>query len=382
MEFDLPRGNPTAKLGRNDLCWCRSGKKYKRCHLNRSEEKRLSLYEVQEVTRRTQAKKKCQHPLAGKGFCNAIIAAHTIQRSTSLRKLVDSSNHVMSFSPTSKHHEIDLKRIGWKEASTFPGFCSFHDNQTFRPLEYYKFEGTEEQCFLIGYRAICHEVNQKRNALEVYGFLRANGDRGLNIEEQTQKQSMYLPLEAGTLKGLKEFTAIKSWMDADLLSKDYSKWSRMIISFKGDLCVATAGVVSPNRGLDGRNLQTLHETVAQQQPLLIGIVATDVGGEIVLIWRTGEAAPRAFIDDLLSLPSNNLSNVMVQVIFAYIGNTYFSHKWWTSLSEANRSKLANLARMTNAYYTEFVYSTGRFVHWDDIKVKVTEGICSRTIIGN
>ncbi|MCD6586075.1 MAG: SEC-C domain-containing protein [Desulfobacteraceae bacterium] len=24
---------PTPKLGRNDLCWCGSGKKYKKCHM-------------------------------------------------------------------------------------------------------------------------------------------------------------------------------------------------------------------------------------------------------------------------------------------------------------------------------------------------------------
>lgn len=27
-------------LGRNDICWCGSGKKYKRCHLGVDEEKR------------------------------------------------------------------------------------------------------------------------------------------------------------------------------------------------------------------------------------------------------------------------------------------------------------------------------------------------------
>jgi hypothetical protein len=35
-----PRG-PQAELGRNDLCWCGSGKKYKRCHLKSDELKRV-----------------------------------------------------------------------------------------------------------------------------------------------------------------------------------------------------------------------------------------------------------------------------------------------------------------------------------------------------
>ncbi len=33
-EEDIP------KLGRNDPCWCGSGKKYKRCHLEEDEKKR------------------------------------------------------------------------------------------------------------------------------------------------------------------------------------------------------------------------------------------------------------------------------------------------------------------------------------------------------
>ena len=31
------------KLGRNDLCWCGSGKKYKKCHLNSDMAKRSRI---------------------------------------------------------------------------------------------------------------------------------------------------------------------------------------------------------------------------------------------------------------------------------------------------------------------------------------------------
>lgn len=30
---------PEKKIGRNDLCWCGSGKKYKQCHLRADENK-------------------------------------------------------------------------------------------------------------------------------------------------------------------------------------------------------------------------------------------------------------------------------------------------------------------------------------------------------
>ena len=46
-----PRG-PQVELGRNDLCWCGSGKKYKRCHLKKDELKRVEASYSAQITAR------------------------------------------------------------------------------------------------------------------------------------------------------------------------------------------------------------------------------------------------------------------------------------------------------------------------------------------
>jgi len=38
--FNGTAEEPVPKLGRNDTCWCGSGKKYKRCHLEEDDKKR------------------------------------------------------------------------------------------------------------------------------------------------------------------------------------------------------------------------------------------------------------------------------------------------------------------------------------------------------
>lgn len=38
--FDQKTEEPVPRLGRNDICWCGSGKKYKRCHLEKDDKKR------------------------------------------------------------------------------------------------------------------------------------------------------------------------------------------------------------------------------------------------------------------------------------------------------------------------------------------------------
>jgi len=40
MNFVKDEKKATISLGRNDSCWCGSGKKYKKCHLEVDEEKR------------------------------------------------------------------------------------------------------------------------------------------------------------------------------------------------------------------------------------------------------------------------------------------------------------------------------------------------------
>lgn len=69
------------------------------------------------------------------------------------------------------------------------------------------------------------------------------------------------------------------------------------------------------------------------------------------------------MQSLLSNSRQRIANILVQFMFAYIDNTYFSAAWWESLSEVNRIHLTALAEMSNAYYTDFSYEPAIFVPW-------------------
>jgi hypothetical protein len=361
------------KLGRNDPCWCGSGKKYKKCHLNREIASPLPYQATAHTFKKAAAQKVCLHPLAAPGVCNKIISAHTIQRSRILERIVDTSNHVRTFFPFEPDNEGKLKlhRVGWREASTFTGFCAKHDDLTFKALEVGTFEGTAQQRFLIGYRAVCHEVYQKSSSLKAMPTIRSVVDRGKPLAAQKEIQEMWDTLEAGTAKGLSDFLRTKAAMDAQVLKEDYSGWSTAIVRFQGELCIASTGAVSVNRDLEGRDLQTLHDPSADIEPLLFGVVAVPCGGVVALIWPPGTNAPRAFVESLLRQDVEKLPGFLTQFMFAYVENTYFSDAWWKSLSLNARRHLASLAAMTNAYYTSFRYLPAQFVPWriDDIAVE-------------
>ena len=46
-------------IGRNDPCWCASGKKYKHCHMNRSRENPLRIHEYTKIVQK----------FCDKGYC-------------------------------------------------------------------------------------------------------------------------------------------------------------------------------------------------------------------------------------------------------------------------------------------------------------------------
>jgi hypothetical protein len=211
--------------------------------------------------RKAGEQKMCLHPNAGRGVCDKVISAHSIQRSSVLDRIVDSSNHVLSFYPPSLDTTGRLKihSVGWREASTFTGFCAKHDNLVFRPLESEEFTGTEQQTFLAGYRALCRELFQKaasfRSAHVMDDFLRAGQMDGM----QALAIRLHDSFNNGVRAGLEQLQEIKRTADQWLLKRDYSALSSAVITFSGEFCVASSGATSPHQDFTGAELQRLQD---------------------------------------------------------------------------------------------------------------------------
>ena len=85
------------KLGRNDPCWCGSGLKYKKCHMDREKQDPLDYWDAVKRLRTVFSAKDCLAPPAMKSECaDEIVRAHTIPKSESLRR-ISRDGHVYSF---------------------------------------------------------------------------------------------------------------------------------------------------------------------------------------------------------------------------------------------------------------------------------------------
>lgn len=81
---------------------------------------------------------------------NSIINSHSISNKRILNKISD-NGHVITYEVILKSGKLyfDFKEKGINNVSTFPGFCSEHDSDIFRLIDYFDYiEGDQQQEFL------------------------------------------------------------------------------------------------------------------------------------------------------------------------------------------------------------------------------------------
>jgi hypothetical protein len=341
------------KIGRNDQCWCGSGKKYKHCHLDRERQEPVAAWEAESKLRKAFSAKTCMVPINWRHECtNQISKAHTVPKSGSLEKIAQ-AGHVYSFRPSFKNLDKDEGFIvpelhGINHASTFTGFCSKHDNAIFAPLEKAFFSGTPEQCFLLGYRAVVRENYTKLAAVSL-SKVRREADRGKPIQHQIAIQALTNPYELGLSAGLADIEHYKSIYDDVLINRRFDDVRAYILETGNVPPVMCSGGIFPEQDFEGNNLQDMENL--KLTPHLINFSSFDGGqyGAIVFTWlpESNETC-LAFIQSLHRIPSDNLAGAILRFFFEFCENVHMSPEWWEGLPSSTR--YAIIKRMSISTY--------------------------------
>ena len=246
-EFDPPPDlSPKSKMGRNDNCWCGSGIKWKKCHRDRHLQKEVPIGKLLNEMQENFKKKMCLHPEASPSTCsNTISKAHTIQRAGGLSAIAE-NGHVITgkkgFENIFKNDgRIVPGPIGIGNASTFMGFCSFHDNKLFEPIENNSFNLNNETAFLLSFRSISYEHYMKQHSINGYDAMR-NMDKGKNFETQIHIQQNLHYLLLGAKRAMRDMEKWKSKYDHIYFSKNYLSMPHYAVEFNGILPFVSCGV--------------------------------------------------------------------------------------------------------------------------------------------
>ena len=333
--------------GRNDRCSCGSGKKYKLCCMRQDQQPKLTLEDMLSQIRQQYTEARyCLHPDA-KACCGGqIVDAHSVQKSGGLSRIAEDSK-VMDFNGLGatilKAGKIVPRLVGINVASVFTGFCERHDNETFKPLETQPFQGSDQQCFLLAYRAICHELYERQIMADSCLWVQ---ERGKNVPLADRRASQ------------QETDAIASWQvyrrnctlfrkrtyDAALKANDYSLMNHYVVNLAGCPDLVCSGAICPRFDFAGNILQSAN-TNQVFDIMTCSVIPTQSGGAIVFGWVPNNPACQRFVQSLHALESVDLVQAVVRLLFYSIKTMYGSPKWWHGLDGATQSKLIRRREM-------------------------------------
>ena len=332
------------KIGRNEPCWCNSGKKYKYCHLDRDKQGRITVQDAIKGNKKA-LERKCLHPEANEIICDKIIKAHSIQRANILEK-ISKNKHVYCFSSEigdliKNNGWIKPKLIGINDASTFTGFCNYHDTKTFKPIELNWIEILNEHIFLIAYRSLCKEIYAKKFQSNMIPLTK-EGDKGLDIQNQLEYQEYLETYRQGVEGGLRDLLNVKVIYDKYLLAQNYDDIIYYVIEIEEIPDFLVSGQIEVEMDFNGKVIQTLDELVDFSKKLdriSLSILMRNSNGLIIFSCFKTEIKSIDFLKSISSISNNDLPDAIARFVFEYFENNYFSPNWWDSLSDTIKETL-------------------------------------------
>lgn len=335
------------KLGRNDKCWCNSGLKYKKCHLGRASETPVSKAEALTFSKTNSQRKACYAPPSLHEECDKrIVQAHTLSKASSLMSIADASNHVIGVkmnlpSLLKNKGKLVPEKIGINQASTFTGFCAFHDRTFFSCIENEKFTKTDEQCFALMFRSLSKEIYAKEGGIRSSGFAK-NADKGKILAEQFYIQEFISLHNSGLNAAMAELNELKAKLDRILISRQFSDIESVVFTFSEPLPIAVSSILSPETDFDGNELQDLGDLSVVPDQVCFNAFSSDGKGYVVFSWLGSSMIIRRFMQSLIKVPADRIFDTLLYFFFTKAENTYSSPDWWDSLSDKQRENIGNM----------------------------------------
>lgn len=323
------------KIGRNDPCPCGSGKKYKKCCLNKTQEQCYAeaiLYAIDDIKKAARIK-QCLHP--NKNECSKkIVKAHAIQNNRILNKICQ-DGMVVTMDGVSHYMFQDSDVKGRGIATVFTGFCSYHDKTLFQEIEDKEFACSKKQIFLLTYRTLAwhyHKKQEQANS-ELIKY-RKMKEKGYDLSQSED----YLDYIRALSRGLADNDEEKELFDTALLSEDYDSVNSWIWEIPYELSFAVSMMTELEHDLLGNQINDL-EADNHLKQLYLNIFPANGKSYCIWSWNCkcdGVYVP--FVNQFKALNATDRQNYLNNNLPRWSDSLVISprlwNKWGVAIQEA------------------------------------------------
>lgn len=307
-----------------------------------------------------------------KDCSDKIIKAHSIQHNRILNKLSENGD-VLTFSfdiskPINELEKavesIDFKmdKIGKKVASTFRGFCQYHDNFLFRPIEETDYKlGNREQEFLFAYRALAKGYSDIRSTISSNKeLIKMVDDRSIDelyktiyhgdIPEELYKylKEYFISQVDGDLLVLNILDGLKVSFNKNLNKRNFTKVCTDTIVLPEEFHIAVSSMIYLGKDTRGEIINNFDQEGVKYKPLFITIFPQNNNTFVLLSYLKKDRKSFKFIkEDLMKKTIDEVKVVLTNIICNKIDNFYYSPLFWERLNLENKQVFLNQFTSSN-----------------------------------
>lgn len=273
-----------------------------------------------------------------KSKCDGIIKrSHSIQRNGRLSIIegqVNGQNVIYTFT----EFESDwislvkkLKPIGKAEASTFFGFCEYHDTVLFLPIEgENQYDDSDCHNFLHSYRSFAHSYHRKREDVKLYS--------DSTYTKTLPKEFVDANLHGAKL-GLRDLESYKKRLDKQIEENAYSDLEYFSIVFPELYPIACSTIITPNFSYSGKPINFSDSEIVTYSPLILTVLPDTNCTIVIFAWFPGDPKIANFIDELEVLSDYNFKYALSSILINYAENTFFSPALYNALGIKGQKQL-------------------------------------------
>jgi len=290
--------------------------------------------------------------------------AHSIQKNGRLSIIegdVNGNQCIYTFTScivSEKSALEDLVPIGKKEASTFFGFCDYHDSTLFSPIENFEFDGSDKHCFLHSYRSFAHSYHRKNEEAQVFS------DQESIFIKRFPKIVIEKMLLGATL-GLKDMAPFKSKLDHMIQNEIYDGLEYLVYEKKGVFPIAVSSLMSPKVSYKNYPMNNHIDPDIPYSQLMITFLPDKNKTIVILAAFEEDTKSIRLLNELDELYDYYLEKAISSLIIANCENTFFSPLFWNSLSKKEKRALLDeflVNTETLKYHNSFFTSKFNFFH--------------------
>lgn len=371
------------KVKNSELCLCGSGKKFNSCCkgkiLNcKSTIKEEILKNPQRINHMIQQKfkntdfKVCLHPK--KDECKKPIKnAHTLQNNGVL-SIIAENDHVMVTDTFNKIREGSiLKKVSKNQATTFYGFCEYHDSVVFSEIETAEYIGSQKQNFLFAYRACAQEYHKKiRSIKSIQQTFRDNPSILLAPYFYENYKSVEL-----SYNDVKE--TIDIFNDA-FMRDDFNILENYVYKFDKVYDFAVTTMFAPTYDLKGKQLTDIYSTDEERlKSIFVSFIPTkDNSYMIISCIKEDYEHFKGYINQIKSLDEEKLKIFLNNLLPTYSENIVLSPRLWTKWTPFSQKKYEEVLEGGTGEFDKLLSGESPFDSYEDFikSMAIKNGICN------